>query len=311
VTDIHLLTNPPTLETSYHLLHSQHPDHYAIFLASPTDPPGEIVFGEVQIPGGLEVGRGEKAIVLHQPEEIISIGDKVCRLGFKFDWTFEYEGKMFKCISRKTRLIVGSRDCIAGIMKSMTLTYLPSREFRDDPPVTLALFSASPSLTLLDYNFPRIQIKDVKGFEVIILLFASLFRDIIKTGGDDVATVLDVKKETQRLQKLEMKEEERVRRQRAEEIDRETERLRILARDEYLAKKMQKEGVERETERLRILEGYPPEKGRVSPAPKKPSPTPKKHWWSSGGQWGQREINEEHGPKYTMTGARMMGYNTY
>jgi hypothetical protein len=60
VTDIHLLTDPPTLETSYHLLHSHHPDHYAIFLASPTDPPGEIVFGEIQIPGGLEVGRGDK-----------------------------------------------------------------------------------------------------------------------------------------------------------------------------------------------------------------------------------------------------------
>lgn len=39
----------------------------------------------------------KKAIVLHQPEEIISIGDKSCRLGFKFDWTFEWEGKQFKC----------------------------------------------------------------------------------------------------------------------------------------------------------------------------------------------------------------------
>ena len=60
MTDIHLLTNPPTLEASYHLLHSAHPDHYAIFLASPTDPPGDIIYGEVQVPGGLEVGRGEK-----------------------------------------------------------------------------------------------------------------------------------------------------------------------------------------------------------------------------------------------------------
>jgi hypothetical protein len=60
VTDITLLTNPPTLFTSYHLLHSAHPDHYAIFLASPTDPAGEIIYGEVQVPGGLEVGRGDK-----------------------------------------------------------------------------------------------------------------------------------------------------------------------------------------------------------------------------------------------------------
>ena len=60
VTDIHLLTNPPTLEPSYHLIHSAHPDHYAIFLAKPTDPPGEIIYGEIQVPGGLEVGKGEK-----------------------------------------------------------------------------------------------------------------------------------------------------------------------------------------------------------------------------------------------------------
>ena len=64
MTDIHLLTNPPTLEASYHLLHSAHPDHYAIFLASPTDPPGDIIYGEVQVPGGLEVGRGEKVGLL-------------------------------------------------------------------------------------------------------------------------------------------------------------------------------------------------------------------------------------------------------
>jgi hypothetical protein len=60
VTEVHLLTDPPTIFTSYHLLHSAHPDHYAVFLASPTEPPGEIVYGEVQIPGGLEVGKGEK-----------------------------------------------------------------------------------------------------------------------------------------------------------------------------------------------------------------------------------------------------------
>ena len=97
VTNIHLLTNPPTLEPSYHLIHSMHPDHYAIFLASPTDTPGEIIFGEVQVPGGLGGGKGEKAIILHQPEEIIPIADKTSRMGLRFDWTFEWEGKSFKC----------------------------------------------------------------------------------------------------------------------------------------------------------------------------------------------------------------------
>jgi hypothetical protein len=60
LTDIHLLTNPPTLDPAYHLLRSAHPDHYGIFLASPTDPPGDIIYGEVQVPGGLEMGRGQK-----------------------------------------------------------------------------------------------------------------------------------------------------------------------------------------------------------------------------------------------------------
>ena len=93
-------------------------------------------------------------------------------------------------------------------MKSMTLTYIPPREFKDDPPVTLALFSTSPSITLLDYNFPRIPISDVKGFEIIILLFTSAFIDILKYEGQGIVS-FDVKKETLRLQKSEMKAEER------------------------------------------------------------------------------------------------------
>src|SRR5436305_15223012 len=110
-------------------------------------------------------------------------------------------------------------------MKSMTLSYIPPREFRDDPHVSLALFNSSKTLTLLDYNFPRIPIRDNKGFEIIILLFASLFIDILKNEGQGVPTV-DIKKETQRLQKLEAQEEERSRRKRADELDRETERLK-------------------------------------------------------------------------------------
>jgi uncharacterized Zn finger protein (UPF0148 family) len=187
-------------------------------------------------------------------------------------------------------------------MKSMTLVYIPSKQYRDDPPISLALFSSSPSLTLLDYNFPRVAIQDIKGFEVIILLFASLFRDIIKTGEIDVPST-GVKKETQRLQKMELKAEEKARRARAEEIDRETDRLRKLAHDEYLAKKLQQEEVERETERLRKLEKWP------SPPNEKAA---KKHWWNTAvEQWGQPDVEEEkYGPRYSMTGKRMMGYSS-
>jgi hypothetical protein len=212
-------------------------------------------------------------------------------------------------------------------MKSMTLTYIPPREYRDDSQIALALFSASPSITLLDYNFPRISIKDVKGFEVIILLFSALFRDILKSGEKKAGLSFnEVKKETSRLQKMEIEAEERARRQKAEEIDRETEHLRRLAREEFLARRAREEEVERETERLRKLEGwYPPEKDKKTlkittvekpSTGKKSSPTThKKHWWSSGGnpsggQWSSRDICDQgHGPKYSMTGARLMGYS--
>ena len=182
-------------------------------------------------------------------------------------------------------------------MKAMTLSYIPAKQFKDDPPITLALFSASPSITLLDYNWSRIPISDIKGFEVIILLFACLFNDILKSGEGQIAAT-DIKKETQRLQKLEDKAEEAARRKKAEEIDRETERLRKLAREEFLERKRQDEKVFKETERLRQQEGLSSDK----PVGKK------KHWWGSGGgQWNQSEY-QGYGPKYSMTGARMMGY---
>jgi len=292
VTDIHLLTNPPTLEPVYHLLHTAHPDHYAIFLASPTDPPGEIIFGEVQIPGGLAVGKRDKAIVLHQPEDIIPIDDNVCRLGFRFDWHFEWEGKRFKW----------SRNCIAGIMKSMTLSYIPPKRYKDDPPITLVLFSPSPSITLLDYNFPRIQIEDVKGFEVIIILFASLFIDIIKSSQIEShgLSSLEVKRETQRLQKLEKQAEEKYKRMQEQEIERETERLRKLAQEEYLEQKRLDEKLAMEKEKTRWKEGLyaspPPLPARLeTPRPRpasQSSSTGKKKWWTTAWeQWSEGEGN--------------------
>ena len=197
-------------------------------------------------------------------------------------------------------------------MKAMTLSYIPAKQFKDDPPITLALFSASPSITLLDYNFPRIPISDVKGFEVIILLFASLFIDILKSNSEGQIPSTEIKKETQRLQKLEDKAEEVARRKKAEEIDRETERLRKLARDEFLEKKRIDEDIAKETERLRLQEGYYAEKPTASQK--------KKHWWNTGGgggggggssstQWSQNQSGYQgYGPKYSMTGARMLGY---
>lgn len=188
-------------------------------------------------------------------------------------------------------------------MKAMTLSYIPAKQFKDDPPITLALFSASPSITLLDYNFPRVSISDVKGFEVIILLFASLFADILKSSSEGQIPSAEIKKETQRLQKLEDKAEEVARRKKAEEIDRETERLRKLARDEFLEKKRRDEEIAKETERLRLEEGYYNEKPTGNQK--------KKHWWSSGGgQWSQNQSGYQgYGPKSSITGARMMGYS--
>jgi hypothetical protein len=314
VTDIHLLTNPPTLEPAYHLLHTAHPDHYAIFLACPTDTPGEIVYGEVQIPGGLAVGKGDKvspqeselrkAIVLHQPEEVIPVDDNICRFGFRFDWYFHWEGKKFKW----------SRNCVAGIMKSMTLSYIPPKQFKDDPPVTLALFSPSPSITLLDYNFPRVQIEDIKGFEIIIILFASLFIDIIKSSQIEShgLTNLEVKKETQRLQKLERQAEEKYRKIQEQEIERETERLRKLAQQEFIEQKKMEDKIAAETERLRREEGWYPGPPELPPRPETPRPRAssslshrkKKRWWNQAwDQWNEAGYQENNNSKYSIKSA--------
>jgi hypothetical protein len=185
-------------------------------------------------------------------------------------------------------------------MKSMTLTYIPPKQYKDDPPVTLALFSATPSITLLDYNWPRIPIEDIKGFEIIIILFAALFIDVIKSTqieGPTGLTSSDVKKETQRLQKLENKTEERLRKQQADDVARETERLRKLEAEEMIQRKKQEEKIKAETERLRWQEGWygdkkPPLPTRPNSAPEQPLfPAKKKHWWQSGYTSNQRQGN--------------------
>jgi hypothetical protein len=209
----------------------------------------------------------------------------------------------------------------------MTLVYKPPRQFRDDPPVALALFDPSPQVTLLDYNFPRVPIEDVKGFEIIILLFVSLFNDILKHESKGHVSS-QVKKETSRLQKQEYDEKERLRKAQAEEIERETERLRKMAQEEEVARKKREADVEKETERLRIQEGYYPQNGnnQLSRPSSSESNKKKKHWWNlssdgdqkadaRNGQWSQQGVNQNgyqgYGPKYSTTGARMMGYNTY
>ena len=213
----------------------------------------------------------------------------------------------------------------------MTLVYKPSRQFRDDPPITLALYNPSPQVTVLDYNFPRVPIKDVKGFEVILLLFVSLFNDIVKHEGKGIVS-RDIKKETERLAKKEHEEEERVRRDQAEKIERETEWLRKIAHEDYLAKKKRDEEIEKETERLRIQERWYTHNGNLIPSrPSSSNSNKKKHWWNFNtrergdgnagngltgeGQWSSHGVNEfgyqGYEPKYSMTGARVMGYNTY
>jgi hypothetical protein len=208
----------------------------------------------------------------------------------------------------------------------MTLVYKPPRQFRDDPPVALALFDPSPRVTLLDYNFPRIPIEDVKGFEIIILLFVSLFNDILKHESKGHVST-QVKKETTRLQKQELDEAERLRKAQVDEIERETERLRKITREEEVARKKREAEVEKETERLRIQEGYytPNGNNQLSRPSSSESNKKKKHWWNfysggdekvdaNNGQWSQKGINEYgyqgYGPKYSTTGARMMGYNS-
>jgi hypothetical protein len=96
----------------------------------------------------------------------------------------------------------------------MTCHYYPSSKHKDDPPISVALFSP-PNLTLLDYNFPRFGLRDVKGFEIILLLFSSIFLDLIRA--PTTLSSYQVKKETARLEKLEKKAEEKTERRKRKE----------------------------------------------------------------------------------------------
>lgn len=247
-----------------------------------------------------------KTIVLHQPEEIVSIDDNICRFGFRFDWYFHWEGKKFKW----------SRNCIAGIMKSMTLSYIPPKQYKDDPPITLALFSPSPSITLLDYNFHRLPITDIKGFEVILILFASLFIDVIKSSQIEShgLTNQEIQKETQRLQKLEKQAEEKYKKIQDQEIEKETERLRKLAQQEELEEKKRMEKIAKETERLRWETGWYDSKHLPALPPRPETPRPrasssqshrkKKRWWNQAWeQWSQAGYPENNTSKYSITSA--------
>ena len=215
-----------------------------------------------------------------------------------------------------TLTCLGSRDCVAGILKSMTLSYIPPREFKDDPPITLALFNTNPStsVTLLDYNFYRIPITDMKGFEVIIVLFASLFIDLLNTSSETHHVIsTDIKKETLRLKKEEEKqrederrkremevqqEHERLRkleqynqymqRQKEIEVQKETQRLKMMHEREMAEMKRREEEIERETERLRRQEGFYAPPGGYGPPGAPPLPLPPRtpsgkgrHWWSN------------------------------
>ena len=201
----------------------------------------------------------------------------------------------------------------------MTLSYIPPKEFKDDPPVTLALFNPSPQLTLLDYNFSRLPINDIKGFEIICILFASLFVDIIHSTGaqNECLAAEEIKKETLRLAKLEEKEEEKIRRQQAELQRQETELLKMLEMEEKEEKRRREEEIERETERLRREEGWY-DNDHKPPLPERPSSEQtsqkKKRWWShlNGGStshnanrinyggWTSRDVqaSQDNPPKY-------------
>jgi hypothetical protein len=181
-------------------------------------------------------------------------------------------------------------------MKSMTLNYIPPKEYKDDPPITLATFSPSPSITLMDHNLSRIELDDVKGFEVIILLFASLFTDIIKSTQVDSSGSLaqvEVKRETERLAKLEKLAEERWRKQEQEEIEKETDRLRKLAVEEGLEQDKLEKTIQEETEMLRRQEGLPLMRASSSQSGKK------KHWWRNAAQqWKEASPYVEQPPSY-------------
>lgn len=100
--------------------------------------------------------------MLHNPDTLIELKN-TAKIGF--EWCFEYEGETYRW----------SRD--NAFQKDLSCKMLR----KPDPSIAIALYSnrdkTTHSLSILDYNVERTNVKDRKGLEYILLMCMFVFID--------------------------------------------------------------------------------------------------------------------------------------
>ena len=274
------LTTPATIQPLYIKRRLRHPHKYVITLVDRTT--AGVIYGELSCEGPLKKNRG-LSVTLHQPELNLAIIPNEGKLR-RWDWTFDWEDRRFRWTKNQP------------FSKDITCHYLPSKY---DAPIAVCLFeynntlanrsSTAPSMTLLDYNINRIEISDVKGLEVVLILSVSAFLDLLigdvlqdemqrleleeatnneqrRRQNQEAAEckrkeLQDLERETLRLQKLQNDWIEETERQRLELVEAETQRLREQIAVEDRARAEEQRRIDQETNRLLQMFG-PPWPGR-------------------------------------------------
>ncbi|KPI41606.1 uncharacterized protein AB675_9019 [Cyphellophora attinorum] len=155
------------------------------------------------------------AIQLYNPDQQVIVRHKPSKWNQSESWDFELPSQTFRApslsaldrsqddpsISENTRR-VGlrwkkdsklSKDLVC-FQSGKALNPDGTKNKNKEPDITLAIFHAQKEVTLYEPNLVRVDIEDVKGLEVIILLGAVVIRDVYFGSMKEVFNLTDARK---------------------------------------------------------------------------------------------------------------------
>jgi hypothetical protein len=142
---------------------------------------------------------GEFVVQLYNPDQQVKVKQKAGSWGSAPSWEFEMPQQSFRqpstsSIDRAQNDPAASeltpkiglkwkKDSkfakdLACFLSGKTVNADGSRRRNKEPDITVAIFKALKEITLYEPNLQRVEIEDLKGFEVVLLLSAVVIRDV-------------------------------------------------------------------------------------------------------------------------------------
>ncbi len=142
---------------------------------------------------------GEFVVQLYNPDQQVRVKQKPGSWGSAPSWEFEMPQQSFRqpstsSIDRTLNDPVASeltprigfkwkKDSkfakdLACFLSGKTVNADGSKRRNKEPDITVAIFKALKEVTLYEPNLQRVEIEDLKGFEVVLLLSAIVIRDV-------------------------------------------------------------------------------------------------------------------------------------